>query len=88
MVDPVVKNVFTSKINDYRVPKELQVPLSVKRYDSSAALDDHIDFHKCLLHQTCFRRIQEKAKSVLNHVANKSELPEFWYFTTFMARTK
>jgi hypothetical protein len=88
MVDPAVTNVFTSKIDNYHVPKELQMPLSVKRYDGSSALDDHINFLKCLLHQTCFRRIQEKAKSVLNHVAKKSEMPEFWYFTTFKARTK
>lgn len=54
--------------------------LSVKHYNGSADPDDHSDFLKCLLNQTCFCRIQEKENLALNHVAKKSEMLEFWYF--------
>lgn len=36
-----MKNAFTSKINDYPIPKSLQKPLNVRLYDETKYPDDH-----------------------------------------------
>lgn len=38
-----MKNAFTSKINDYPIPKSLQKPLNVRLYDETKYPNDHIN---------------------------------------------